>query len=552
MEQKHLVCQGATCQCKFGNAPDKLKVLTQTKTFINEEEPQEKLVATTADVGATFEKNTFGLCQMQPLPGGGYKPCQIMIAQWSGAYENITYEENNGHPLLEDSKATCPIGDKDCISIINHGQVAEITNRNLHSADPIKMDMINPFMDFATFRNKEEDKLNKTSFFIEDAYWVDEKGEKTHLMPIKTNKMLFFIKFKDEAINKQFKMELKSLDPIIDDDLLVKTNCYVSSLLMKIEIDISGKIFVKGNDPIQKLYCKIEIEGNKYSYPSSEKDYLVVHAIHYIPQVMRAQSPPWEVAARCQERWFSKELARKPNYSDPVTDILTIDWVFKYSRVHPFFKKITGKLWETEKSKQLFCQRLREMYNYIDPITKKRDLDLPIIVNSSKEFGYFDNSVFRMNNENIKTTLLDRYYINEVPFVGSTSDNLDDLYGAVGNFIFRITPKGIITYLGYDKYKVQYSQIAVYFIDSFDFQDDNSKISQPLGFWDINNNTISKKNPFGSFYINNNSYNKYQKDYNKGGDYMNISNYDVIEIYDEFSFNILRYPKYNYFTLLNN
>ena len=54
MAQKHLVCQGAICQCQFGNAPDKLKVLTQTKAFINEEEPQEKLVATTADVGATF------------------------------------------------------------------------------------------------------------------------------------------------------------------------------------------------------------------------------------------------------------------------------------------------------------------------------------------------------------------------------------------------------------------------------------------------------------------------------------------------------------------
>ena len=109
------------------------------------------MVATTADVGATFEKNTFGLCQMQPLPGGGYKPCQAMVTQWSGAYENVTYEENNGHPLLEDSKATCPIGGKDCISIINHGQVAEITNRNLHSADPIKMDMINPFIDFREF-----------------------------------------------------------------------------------------------------------------------------------------------------------------------------------------------------------------------------------------------------------------------------------------------------------------------------------------------------------------------------------------------------------------
>jgi len=171
----NLVCQGATCQCQFGNAPDKLKVLTQTKAFINEKEPQEKLVATTADVGATFEKNTFGLCQMQPLPGGGYKPCQAMVTQWSGAYENVTYEENNGHPLLEDSKATCPIGGKDCISIINHGQVAEITNRNLHSADPIKMDMINPFMDFATFRNQEE--MSKTPKLI-DYYITDVEGNR--------------------------------------------------------------------------------------------------------------------------------------------------------------------------------------------------------------------------------------------------------------------------------------------------------------------------------------------------------------------------------------
>ena len=66
MAQKHLVCQGATCNCKFGTTPDKLKVLTQNKHYINEEEPKEKLVATTADIGSTFEKNTFGLCKLQP------------------------------------------------------------------------------------------------------------------------------------------------------------------------------------------------------------------------------------------------------------------------------------------------------------------------------------------------------------------------------------------------------------------------------------------------------------------------------------------------------
>ena len=64
MGQKHLVCQGATCICKFGNTPDKLKVLTQTKSFINEKEPEEKLVATTADIGSTFEKNTFGSTEL--------------------------------------------------------------------------------------------------------------------------------------------------------------------------------------------------------------------------------------------------------------------------------------------------------------------------------------------------------------------------------------------------------------------------------------------------------------------------------------------------------
>ena len=168
MSQKHLVCQGATCQCQFGNAPDKLKVLTQTKAFINEEEPQEKLVATTADINATFEKNTFGLCKLQPI-GNSFKPCQAIVTQWSGAYENVTYEENNGHPLLEDSKATCPIGGKDCISIINHGQVAEITNRNLHSADPIKMDMINPFMDFGKFVN--DSIASSVSKKITDISW---------------------------------------------------------------------------------------------------------------------------------------------------------------------------------------------------------------------------------------------------------------------------------------------------------------------------------------------------------------------------------------------
>ncbi|NRS94105.1 hypothetical protein HNQ03_003205 [Chryseobacterium sp. 16F] len=76
MSEKHLVCQGAICQCNYGTTPDKLKVLTQTKRFINDKEGSTKLMATNMDIGAsTFEKNTFGPCKMQPIPGGGFKPC---------------------------------------------------------------------------------------------------------------------------------------------------------------------------------------------------------------------------------------------------------------------------------------------------------------------------------------------------------------------------------------------------------------------------------------------------------------------------------------------
>jgi hypothetical protein len=88
MSEKHLVCHGAICQCKFGTAPDTLTVKTQKKTYINDADGSRRLLATDKDIGSsTFEKNTFGPCKQQPLPGGGYKPCQAVVSQWSKPYD---------------------------------------------------------------------------------------------------------------------------------------------------------------------------------------------------------------------------------------------------------------------------------------------------------------------------------------------------------------------------------------------------------------------------------------------------------------------------------
>ncbi|MFC4163062.1 DUF4280 domain-containing protein [Epilithonimonas zeae] len=145
MSEKHLVCQGALCRCNFGTAPDKLKVLTQSKRYINDKGGSQKLMATNKDINKTFEKNMFGNCSKL-----NNNPCQVTVTQWSDFYDKITLEENNGNALLESSKATCPIGSTDCISIINHGQTAEVSQQNVKNTDKEVIAELFPMMDLET------------------------------------------------------------------------------------------------------------------------------------------------------------------------------------------------------------------------------------------------------------------------------------------------------------------------------------------------------------------------------------------------------------------
>ena len=152
MSQKHLVCQGALCKCNFGTTPDKLKVLTQSKRYINDKDGSEKLMATHKDIGKTFDKNTFGSCAKM-----NNNPCQVVVTEWSGYYEKITLEDNKGKALLEDSKATCPIGSKDCITIIKHGQTAEVSSQNVKNVSKEAVAELCPMMDINKYIRKTDD-----------------------------------------------------------------------------------------------------------------------------------------------------------------------------------------------------------------------------------------------------------------------------------------------------------------------------------------------------------------------------------------------------------
>ncbi|WP_313376611.1 DUF4280 domain-containing protein [Chishuiella sp.] len=158
MSLKEKVVQGATCICQYGATPDKLKVHTHQKHYINDHQGSTKLAATHKDVGATFEKNTFGPCKLQPT-GSSFRQCQATVTAWSGYYEKEMYTPPNGYILLEDSKATCPIGGKNCISIIKSGQIGEPTEQNLKRADPELQCHANPLIDMTSYKVKPENKI---------------------------------------------------------------------------------------------------------------------------------------------------------------------------------------------------------------------------------------------------------------------------------------------------------------------------------------------------------------------------------------------------------
>lgn len=142
MSEKHYVVEGATCKCQFGTAPDVLMVKTNKKEYANDINGAKKLVASTKDTGgATLQKNTFGSCAKM-----NNAPCKPVIQQWQGFYDRVTLT-NGGNPLLEDSKAICPIGGSPCIQIINHGQVAEVSAANVQKSKDEVMAQLLPMVD---------------------------------------------------------------------------------------------------------------------------------------------------------------------------------------------------------------------------------------------------------------------------------------------------------------------------------------------------------------------------------------------------------------------
>lgn len=140
MSEKHLVCQGAICICKYGTTPDQLKVNSQKKHYINDEQGAEKPLGNTMDLGEPFKAKTFGSCKKM-----NNQTCKPAITKWDKFYENVELD-NGGKFLLEDSKGTCSIAGEPCVEFTFHGQTAAMSSQNTARADEDVSSYLNPLI----------------------------------------------------------------------------------------------------------------------------------------------------------------------------------------------------------------------------------------------------------------------------------------------------------------------------------------------------------------------------------------------------------------------
>ncbi len=184
----------------------------------------------------------------------------------------------------------------------------------------------------------------------------------------------------------------------------------------------------------------------------------------------------WPVAAALMRHWFNgapwknasggMEKEEKAHVR-PVPDqyieenIVKMDWVLKFKKPRETLQ-ILKEAWQNEKAMPLIQSRLQKACGSVAhgcyPVTfsgKGR---------AAEQFGYFNSRA--------------------VNFSQLGGGELDELRGALANFNVRVIAEGVTNV--FDK-KMEFvaSRLGFYAEDTYDLNDGDDFISQPLGYWNF-------------------------------------------------------------------
>ena len=136
--------------------------------------------------------------------------------------------------------------------------------------------------------------------------------------------------------------------------------------------------------------------------------------------------------------------------------------------------------------------------------------------------------------------MLDKTCQVNIQKLGQLSDPMDDFYGAMGNSLLKVAVSGIVVQKGAGRATIEIDELGFYLRDTYDFNDD-SFISQPLGFWSFNGVERSLRLPIDvpiaeqwvrddatkvrsqAFLVQNKHFREWRVQNGRGGDFMIVS-----------------------------
>lgn len=146
-ENRHFVVQCGKAVCDKGSKLPNFKVTSHEKHYWNNKEGQSDYLAVTED-DITFNPPAmpFGSCSAK-----NGNPCAFAAAgKWTKTYEKVKVMEKKC--ITEISELLCTTGGK--ITILNHGQKAQMGKSSVKNADPKTVRHANPLVDFEEFRDE--------------------------------------------------------------------------------------------------------------------------------------------------------------------------------------------------------------------------------------------------------------------------------------------------------------------------------------------------------------------------------------------------------------
>jgi hypothetical protein len=267
-------------------------------------------------------------------------------------------------------------------------------------------------------------------------------------------------------------------------------------------------------EPQKSTFSKAIVENE------NNEEIQSIDIVPLIPKIMRAQKPPWEIAARLQDKWLESEGMEYPNTQIAETNLIKMDWLLNYEIVSTAYNNLVSNIANDASIKILSETKIPKL------IKNEFFQNLPIEINDNDEF-LLALDEYLVNDKSEAVPKFDYYYYNQRLF---ESRDINELTGAIGGGNLRVFPFKIkIIKTDESIYSCEVTQVGIYLRDSFDFSND-----QQLGFFNPKTNYLGK-NPSKGSWIWNSDYRDYRDKTGKGGDFLIFSDIKYLDTSIQFN-----------------